>query len=229
MEYTYDISLYGHLTKDIILKNFKTTYTLGAMANVWECLTTLNPSLTINLEPTSFGSALIWIDKDSSSRISKPNMNQIQNKNINTDINSKWNHILYLNQLPELGFIKNLTNTISADISTGGIIPYKYLKYIDFLFIADEDLNIPLEDLCKQTKGWVILHYPGGSTTSNGSETIKCTNKIIKNLDVLGAGDIFASNFINEMLKSNNLKQSLELSHSLTCKILKTKNNEKEI
>ena len=47
MEYTYDISLYGHLTKDIILKNFKTTYTLGAMANVWECLTTLNDFVII--------------------------------------------------------------------------------------------------------------------------------------------------------------------------------------
>ncbi len=232
MDYTFDISLYGHLTKDIVINNFSQTFTLGAMANVWECLTSINPTLSINLEPVALGSALILVDEKNSSRVSKPNMNQILKPDINTDITSKWSHILYLNQLPNLGFIKKLPNIskyISADISSGGKIPYEYLKYIDFLFISEEDLNIPLKELCNKTKGWVILHYPNGSTTSNGKKTIKCNNKIIKNLNVLGAGDIFASNFINQMLKTTSIKESLELSHALTYKALKQKNDEKKV
>jgi sugar/nucleoside kinase (ribokinase family) len=157
-------------------------------------------------------------------------MNQFVNKKINLSTNSKWSHVLYLNQLPELPFIKKLSGiseVVSADISSGGSIPYEYLKYIDFLFISEEDLKISFSDLCKQTKGWVILHYPSGSSSSNGKETVKVSNEVVKNLNVLGAGDIFCSNFINEMLLSNNIKKSLKYSHNATSNFLKLKNEQK--
>ena len=206
MNSSVDISLYGHLTHDIVFDGFKQTHSLGAIANLWDVIINLNPSISINVEPTMIGKALILVDRESKTRISKPNMNLIQNTNVNTIINSKWSHIVYINQLPDLEFIKEVRKTsqiISADISVGGKIPNEYLKYIDYLFISDEDIDRPLEDLVKLVNGWVILHYPNGSISTNGTETIKCETDIIKNLNVLGAGDTFASCFILEMLKGN--------------------------
>ena len=227
MSSSVDISLYGHLTHDIVFDGFKQTHSLGAIANLWDIIVNLNPSISINLQPTMIGKSFILVDKESKTRISKPNMNLIQNKNINTIVNSKWSHIVYINQLPNLEFIKEVRKTsqiVSADISVGGKIPNEYLKYIDYLFISDEDIDRPLEDLVKLVNGWVILHYPNGSISTNGNETIKCETDIIKNLNVLGAGDTFASCFILEMLKGNKLKHCLNTAHSLTYKILKEKN-----
>tara|TARA_B110000285_G_C14966673_1_gene534429 strand:- start:89 stop:790 length:702 start_codon:yes stop_codon:yes gene_type:complete len=231
MSSTVEISLYGHLTHDIVFDGFKQTHTLGAIANLWNTIVNLNPSISINVEPTMIGKALILVDRKSKTRISKPNMNLVENKNINTLINSKWSHIVYINQLPNLEFIKDVRKTseiVSADISVGGKIPNEYLKYIDYLFISDEDIDRPLSDLVKLVNGWVILHYPNGSISTNGKETIKCETDIIKNLNVLSAGDTFASCFILEMLKGNKIKQSLNTAHLLTYKILKEKNEKNE-
>jgi sugar/nucleoside kinase (ribokinase family) len=227
MSSSVDISLYGHLTHDIVFDGFKQTHSLGAIANLWDVIVNINPSISINIQPTMIGKALILVDKESKIRVSKPNMNLIENNQINTLIKTKWSHIVYINQLTNLEFIKdvrNISDVISADISTGGKIPNEYLKYIDYLFISDEDIDRPLEDLVKLVNGWVILHYPNGSISTNGKNTIKCETQIINNLNVLGAGDTFASCFITEMLKGNNIENSLNLAHSLTYKILKQKN-----
>lgn len=227
MSTSVDISLYGHLTHDIVFDGFKQTHTLGAIANLWDVIVNINPSISINVQPTMIGKALILVDKEAKTRVSKPNMNLIENNEINTLSKTKWSHIVYINQLPNLEFIKDVRNTsdiISADISVGGKIPNEYLKYIDYLFISDEDIDRPLKDLVKLVNGWVILHYPNGSTTTNGKQTIKCETDIIENLNVLGAGDTFASCFILEMIKGNKIEQSLNMAHSLTYKILKEKN-----
>lgn len=227
MSSSVDISLYGHLTHDIVFDGFRQTHSLGAIANLWDVMVNLNPSLSINIQPTMIGKALILVDKDAKTRVSKPNMNLIQNNQINTLTKTKWSHIVYINQLPNLEFIKDVRTTsdiISADISVGGKIPNEYLKYIDYLFISDEDIDRPLEDLVKLVNGWVILHYPNGSTSTNGKDTIKCETDVIENLNVLGAGDTFASCFILEMLKHNKIEHSLNTAHSLTYKILKEKN-----
>lgn len=227
MNTSVDISLYGHLTHDIIFDGFHQTNSLGAIANVWENLTSLNPFLSIHIEPVSIGKALILVDKKSKIRVSKPNMNLIYNKNVNTFLKSNWAHVLYLNQLPNLNFLENLRKTtkiISADISVGNRIPDDYLKYIDYLFISDEDLDRPIEELSKLVNGWVILHYSNGSISTNGVQTIKCETEIINNLNVLGAGDTFASCFIVKMMDGNDIETSLNLAHSITYKILKEKN-----
>lgn len=227
MTSSVDISLYGHLTHDIVFDGFKQTHSLGAIANLWDIIMNLNPSISISIQPTMIGKAMILVDRKSKTRVSKPNMNLIENTQINTIIKSKWSHIVYINQLPNLEFIKKLRKTsdvISADVSIGGKIPNEYLKYIDYLFISDEDIDRPLDELVKLVNGWVILHFPNGSISTNGKETIKCETQIINNLNVLGAGDTFASCFILEMLKHNEIEQSLNTAHSLTYKILKEKN-----
>ena len=58
-----DISLYGHLTIDTLLKEGeKEKKTLGSMANVWKALVELDCSLKIGLSPIDVGQALIYID-----------------------------------------------------------------------------------------------------------------------------------------------------------------------
>ena len=71
----YDISLYGHLTRDIIFEDFDRKDSIGSIANVWSTLVQINPSLKINLQPTSIGQSLIYVDKETSIRVSKPQLN----------------------------------------------------------------------------------------------------------------------------------------------------------
>ena len=72
----YDISLYGHLTIDTLLtEGEKEKKTLGSMANVWKALVELDCSLKIGLSPIDIGQALIYIDKQGGTRVSKPSLN----------------------------------------------------------------------------------------------------------------------------------------------------------
>ena len=215
----YDISLYGHLTRDIIFEDFDRKDSIGSIANVWSTLVQSNPSLKINLQPTSIGQALIYVDKETSIRVSKPQLNL---KTKLPDIKeSKWNHILYVNNLPDTSFIKNINSgIISYDISVGKQIDVELLKYVDYLFISDEDMFTDFDSLCNLTKGWVILHHKTGSISSNKNNKIVINTEEIDNVNVLGAGDIYISHFIVNMLRNIQIKNSLQMAHDDTYKTL---------
>lgn len=215
----YDISLYGHLTRDIIFEDFDRKDSIGSIANVWSTLVQINPSLKINLQPTSIGQALIYVDKETSIRVSKPQLNL---KTKLPDIKeSKWNHILYVNNLPDTSFIKNINSgVISYDISVGKQIDVELLKYVDYLFISDEDMFTDFDSLCNLTKGWVILHHKTGSISSNKNNKIVINTEEIDNVNVLGAGDIYISHFIVNMLRNIQIKNSLQMAHDDTYKTL---------
>ena len=66
----HDITLYGHMTVDRIFDGFEEIHTLGAMANMWRTFKQIAPNLDIGLCPTSIGEAMIYIDRDSSTRYS---------------------------------------------------------------------------------------------------------------------------------------------------------------
>ena len=103
------------------------------------------------------------------------------------------------------------------------------LQHIDYLFISDEDVFIPINALGKLVKGWVILHHSGGSLCTNGEETFETNIDLIENINVLGAGDMFASSFINEYLKSSitELETIIINSHNQVTNYLKEISNEK--
>ena len=220
----YDLCIYGHMTVDHIFDGFQEKTTLGAMANVWNAFIELNTNFKVKLNPLSFGEAVIVINRNTSERIGRGNLN-ITTKPPSI-VDARWHHIMYLNQLPDLSFIKNINSgIISADVTAGNmdkIIPYLYK--IDYLFISDEDLFMDVHELSKKVNGWVILHYPDGSITTNGKSNIRKTTPIIENLDVLGAGDIFAACFIASRLKSkgtlNSLEASIKYAHENTTKML---------
>ena len=59
----YDISLYGHITIDRIFVDFDEHKTIGAMGNVWNALISTDYTLSIDLNPSSIGKAIVLVDK----------------------------------------------------------------------------------------------------------------------------------------------------------------------
>jgi len=221
---TYDLCLYGHLTIDRIFTDLNESVTLGALANVWDALTKIDPTIKVKLNPISLGEAIILVDHKNSYRIGRGNLNIKEKKP--SSVASKWHHIMYLNQLNELEFIDEIkSGVISADISTSQNFDkiYPFLNKIDFLFISDEDLIVDIKELSEKVKGRVILHYPAGSTVTDGKEVLKTETEVVSNVNVLGAGDIFAASFISSYIKTNDLKKSIEFSHQTTIKLLMEK------
>jgi sugar/nucleoside kinase (ribokinase family) len=217
-----DVALYGNLTKDIIFNGFEQTTSIGSIGNVWDALVKLNQKLTIHIEPTTIGTALIYVDTDNNTRVSKPNLYLKVNQP--KVVEAKWSHILYLNHIKDLEFLKSIQNSIiSADVAGKGKFHLDILTYIDYLFISDEDI-IDLDILLGKIKGCVILHSNSGSTIYKKDGTTIVTNhKTIDGVNVLGAGDYFASAFINFMLQTNDIEVSIKIAHNETISFLKDK------
>jgi len=223
----YDISLYGHITVDRIFNGFDERKTIGAIGNVWGAMVLTNNSISIDIKPTAIGQAIILVDKDNTSRLGRGELN-IKVKNNVTPSRSGWHHIMYLNQIKDASFVKEIKEgVISADITSGKMLNREYFKYIDYLFISGEDIFDDVENIAKEVRGWVILHYPNGSYSSNGKESFKLENDPIENIDVLGAGDFFAASFISEKTKGKNVKDCVKYAHSNTTVLLKKRQNEK--
>ena len=218
-----DISLYGHLTIDTLLtEGEKEKKTLGSMANVWKALIELDCSLKIGLSPIDVGQALIYIDKQAATRVGKASLNL--KKFSAQDIPSHVSHLIYLNEMSDTAFIPALDGIITADICPGKPVRKELLQYVDYLFISDEECD-DFSDLVEATKGWVILHSSTGSVISNGEEEHSWNlpeSDIIKDVNVLGAGDIFASCFMYKLLgQEQDVRKSIEFAHIKTTEILK--------
>ena len=88
------------------------------------------------------------------------------------------------------------------------------MKYIDYLFIADEDCD-DYEELKKHTRGKVIVHSSNGSYWEDGSYDLP-PSQILKNVNVLGAGDLFAANFMLGLLENYSFPKIIEEAHLKT-------------
>jgi len=218
-----DITIYGHLTIDTIIDGQKERKTLGSMANVWKSLLEVDPTLNIGLSPIDIGQALIYVDKSSAQRYSKVQLSLVQHQA--KIIDSKVSHLIYLNEMSKHNFIPALDGIVTADICPGKSINKDFLKYIDYLFISDEDIDCDLSDLASITKGWVILHSSSGSIVSNGDEEFfyKLPEEMmLKDVNVLGAGDTFASCFLYKLLNNEgDIRTWIEFSHLKTTEIIR--------
>ena len=224
-----DIALYGHLTFDRIFEDFKEYNSIGSIGNVWNFLLKINPKLKVNIQPTAIGEALVLVNKNKTERTSVGQLNIKTKKPIIVD--SKWNHVMYINELPDVSFIYDIKKgIISADLCKGKPIENKtVLQHIDYLFISDEDVFMNIKELGKLIKGWVIMHHKGGSVCTNGNKTIETKVSTIENVNVLGTGDMFAASFMNEYLKSGSkkLKDIVVNSHKEVTNYLESMVNEK--
>lgn len=218
-----DISLYGHLTIDTILDGNRERKTLGSIANVWKALLEVDPTLDIGLSPIDVGQALIYVDKPAAQRYSKVNLSLVQHQA--KIIDSSIHHLVYLNEMTRHDFIPALDGIITADICPGKSVNKDLLSYVDYLFISDEDIDGDLSEYTNATKGWVILHSSSGSIVSNGDQEFfyKLPEELmLKNVNVLGAGDIFASCFLYKLLKNEgDIHSWIEFAHLKTTEIIR--------
>jgi len=218
-----DVALYGHLTIDTIVDGDSEKKTLGSMANVWKALLELDPTLDVGLSPIDVGQALIYVDKPAAKRYSKVNLSLVQHKAKIYD--SKIHHLIYLNEMTRHDFIPAIDGIITADICPGKSVNKDLLSVVDYLFISDEDIDGDLSEYAEATKGWVVLHSSSGSTVSNGENEFfyKLPEELmLSGVNVLGAGDIFASCFLHKLLQDEgNIHSWIEFSHLKTTEILK--------
>tara|TARA_R100000426_G_C4825972_1_gene112761 strand:+ start:454 stop:1128 length:675 start_codon:yes stop_codon:yes gene_type:complete len=221
-----DITLYGHLTFDRIFDKFSYDTSVGSMGNVWKNLNYLNSNLNIKLSPTEIGEALILVNKNKSERSSIANLSLYKQQPLIYP--SKWNHILYINELQDISFIKQLKNIVSADICRGNKLKnLDILKHIDYLFISDEDLFTDINNLVSKIRKAIIYHTSSGSKIyTKNNKVIETKVKILNNINVLGAGDLLASCFIDEHLNNSDLKKSIQKAHKKVTTILKKQLNE---
>ena len=221
----HDITLYGHLTVDRIFDGFEETQTLGAMANMWRTFKLIAPDLDIGLVPTSIGEAMVYLDRDSCTRYS----NFVPDIKTNTPIiqQSKISHAMYINKLLDVSWLKDLKGTISADVCAGPKVDSGLLQYVDYFFIADEDAYSDLKTMCKDTKGFVILHTNKSSVISDGRYENKYEidqSLFVQKSNVLGAGDMFASSFLYALNLGLPTDQIQKYAHETTSKLIKSAN-----
>lgn len=218
-----DISLYGHLTIDTIIDGVKERKTLGSMANVWKALLELDATLDIGLSPIDVGQALIYIDKPAAQRYSKVQLSLVEHQA--KIYSSKIHHLIYLNELTKTDFIPALDGIIAADICPGKSVNKELLQHVDYLFISDEDIEGDLSEYVEATRGWVILHSASGSVVSNGEKEFfyKMPEELmLKGVNVLGAGDTFASCFLHKLLKNEgDIHTWIEFAHLKTTEIIR--------
>jgi len=215
---TYDIALYGHLVFDTIVDGCKINSELGGIGNVWKSLKSFDADLSVYACPTVIGESTITIDRKNSKRTSESylNMNTVEF----TVERAKINHIAYINELMNTSFMPQLTGTIFADICTGKPLDVRTQAYVDYLFVSEEDLHLVNT---KSFKGKLVVHSPRRSCVGEHSYETPPEN-YVENANVLGAGDHFAACFMYAKLNDRTDEDSLVLSHTLTTKWLKEKN-----
>jgi sugar/nucleoside kinase (ribokinase family) len=79
-------------------------------------------------------------------------------------------------------------------------------------------------ELGKLVKGCVIMHDPHGSSVSDGNtveEYVLPEDLFLSDINVLGAGDYFASGFIRSMIMDIDLKESVIKAHHIATNLLK--------
>ena len=217
------VTLYGHLTVDRILVDFKETPSLGGIANVWSGLVSQGQGLNVSIQPLSIGHALVLVDKENNYRVGRCSFNVKENPASPTD--DDWHHISYINQLSDISFLSQLGGVVSADITKEN--PERsldHLQYLDYLFIAKEDLFMDILELGKLVKGYVIMHHPHGSSISDGNTVQDYAlpeELFLSDINVLGAGDYFASGFIRSMITGNELQDSVVKAHNIATNLLK--------
>jgi len=146
----FDITLYGHLTNDTIIDGDKETMSLGGLYNCWRTFNELDRNLQVGLMPTVVGTAEITIDRKTSTRTSKANLNETY---LQTEIKpSRISHVLYLNELEDTSFLPNLRGIVSADLCKGRELDYNLLQYVDYLFVCRSNYHGMVDESCQNER-----------------------------------------------------------------------------
>lgn len=211
----FDIALYGHLSFDNIYENFNYKTSVGCIGNVWNQLKIINPNLRIKIEPTDIGESLILSDAKQCKRTSISRLSLKTNKPVVHSANVS--HIMYLNEISDCSFIKDIKSYIVADTCNGRPLKLNsdVLGCIDLLLISEEDLIEDISKIVSLVKGYVLVHYPAGSTIycKNGWQA-QFKAEFVSNINVLGAGDKFASYILAGLDNTQSIDKVIQQAHN---------------
>lgn len=197
----FDIALYGHLSFDNIYEGFNYKTSVGCIGNVWSQLKIINPDLRVKVEVTDIGESLIMADIKQCKRTSISRLSLKTNTPIVHD--ASVSHIMYLNELSDVSFIKDIKGFVTADTCNGKQLKLDRdtLGCIDLLLISEEDLVIEAASLASYVRNHVLVHTPAGSTlySKNGCQQ-QFKAEFVPSINVLGAGDKFAAYILAGLL-----------------------------
>ena len=154
--------------------------------------------------------ALIVSNLEKGERTSFVNWGVGENKFAPTPYTSSWTHISYLDIIPNLDIkkIRKTSNIVSADLclhNPTNLIKNKVLsqlQYLDYLIISKTELfsylNIEISNISKYKLKHLVVHCKEWThiLENNTYDKIINKNKILENINVLGAGDTYCANFI---------------------------------
>lgn len=202
---SFDIAIYGHLTIDTLFDDIK-KYEFGGIANVWRALKEMGSDFILDINPVHYGEALIYIDKENAKRYSDAKLNI---KTFNPVVEkSKLSIILYLNELENTNFINSLSSYNIADTCKGKPLQENYLNKIDLLVSSDEDIS-SYKLVPESFQGITLIHNEFGSELFLDDLYFKFeldNDFKLKNINVLGAGDIFITYLAVMILKNKIYK-----------------------
>jgi len=209
--------------------------------------------LLLSESDSNTSEALILSDVENGTRTSVVNWGACAEITKLKNVDARWHHVLYLDKLPNLDIesLKELSKTsiISADLCAAKHSRERrekilaMLEHIDYIFASSEEargLTQMLNDhssareLGKLVKKYAIVHTPNGSTFSDGQTNdtgrIYCDEKLDGQLNVLGAGDNFASAFIASSFFDNNVleqtvRKNLEFAHKHATNFVRQQSN----
>ena len=191
--------------------------------------------------------ATVVIDRNNE-KTSYVNWDSCQKKIFKTKYKNAWCHFSYIELLEglNLSYLKSLRENkciISADMCSSfyskskKINIFKYIKYLDFLIISDNEAhglfsnNKNLYDLSKKlgklVTDHVIIHHSKGSFYSNGEyvkqfkipmKQLFNTNKYFANLN--GIGDFFCSAVLFSLSIKLPVDKAIHLAHNYCLKYI---------
>lgn len=214
---SFDVAIYGHLSYDNIFSGFDYKTSVGCMGNVWAQLKTINPDIRVKLEPTDIGESLILTSTEQCKRTS---ISRLSLKTcIPTIHDSEISHVMYINEISDTNFISKLSGLITADVCNGKPLDTTNdnLKHIDLLLLSDEDASINIEGLVSAVRGHVLVHHAAGSTIySKTTQPKQFKAEFVSNINVLGAGDKFASYIIAGLMvdKPQSIDKVIQDAHN---------------
>lgn len=201
-----DLSIIGHAVKDQIFDGIcEPNEKWGGIYNVSRCLSLMNKKfdtkISHDIQPSSYGEALIKIDRNSSSKeIIEVNLNKTTR--IPSIKKSNWYHFCYLNEIKLSKKFFELDGIKSADLCKGKEI--NNINQFDYIFLSSEEHDARKYSY-KNKNIKFISHDPEKIEIFQGGEKIDGLNlsKPIENINCLGVGDFFAGSFIYKKLCQN--------------------------
>jgi hypothetical protein len=201
----FDFAIYGQLVVDNIFDGDFNTMNLGGIANTVRAFNEIDNGLHIGISPMTLGYADIFIERSKNNRSSVASLNEHLITPIKL-LNSRVHHFMYINELENLQMIPFLEGVLTADTCKGKEMKDQDLiKLLDYIFVSDEDCQ-NVDFLVSNIKRGVFFH------TKYGCDYISRENKytynipqnmIVKNANVLGAGDMFAAGVLYSLYYMN--------------------------